>query len=562
MRIIEEIISRGKLEERVEEVDFNLLRKKRITDPRFRELTDKKLKDLPKKCRFSFDERDWKNFQNHSLYDLAMYYSSLPGKFKIFLSEKDGEILGWATARRSGAVLYGLKFGSFYPDDRKKNIELLSQLSNFLKEKINNYSQVNWVADVNNTFTKHYLVLAKEYGGDIYWDEEEPSIVRFSISSVPFTPLDTSHLISQEDLQKLNTIEDLKNYIKSKGVKPMKYMEKNWKYTIPKDIAEEYAKAFNASDIEGIKEAMKKVVGFIKDKFGDDFYEDDFLEDLDWADIETEDDINYYIGEMYDILDGYNVWLEPPSFYESKMKEATWTVEIYNPRTGETIEKKPGFGSDYAACEYGDHTLEDLEEQGIEADYDTFQESKLTESVNKKLYAKKFGEMLKAVGFESNGADEEVSYDDTGFDFESQVAHLHVSFDPDTKEWTVFWTDFEGDDEEILADQHGYGFNNLMDYLFSLETAAFMNADVKASDFYIEGEHIADPCKTIKAALEEWKDPESAPSNPRIVDFVKKAAVACKLEDRDMLKKLVYDYADIADATPIHDELIEYLKRG
>ena len=159
--------------------------------------------------------------------------------------------------------------------------------------------------------------------------------------------------------------------------------EKNWKYTVPEDIAKEYALLVNQDNpnYEEIREVLKKIIGFVKDSFGeDDFYEDGLLEDLEYADFETEEDVNYYINEMYDVLDNYNVWMEPASaFEESKMKESTWTVEIYNSRTGKTIEKKSGFGSDYAACEYGDHTLEDLEEQGIEADYDTFQESKIKE---------------------------------------------------------------------------------------------------------------------------------------------------------------------------------------
>ena len=306
--------------------------------------------------------------------------------------------------------------------------------------------------------------------------------------------------------------------------------EKNWKYKVPISLAKKFAKAIHANDpdFEEIRGILKAIIEFVRDVVGeDDFYEDSLLEDIEFADLETEEDVDYYIDEMYDVLDGYDVWMEPASFLvddeedfkESRIRESTWTVEIYNPKTGKTIEKKSGFGSDYAACEYGDHTLEDLEEQGIEADYDTFEdvtkdhediindensdlhlatddrqagqwyESKMKESTSR--YKALFKRFLEGVGFEKTGpfAEKNTPYSDKGFKWESQTSKLICIFDPETKFWYIKWIDY--DEPEYNIRKNGKGFNNLIQFFFDLPGSTMASYSDEPAEYYFE-ESLAD----------------------------------------------------------------------
>lgn len=119
--------------------------------------------------------------------------------------------------------------------------------------------------------------------------------------------------------QTADSIPELKTW------KMRSLQERNWKYTVPEDLAKKFSKAIHADnpDFEDIRQILIDIVSFVREAVGeDDFYEDSLLEDLEFADLENEDDVDYYIGEMYDTLDGYNVWMTPASWFDDEDDEA------------------------------------------------------------------------------------------------------------------------------------------------------------------------------------------------------------------------------------------------
>lgn len=96
--------------------------------------------------------------------------------------------------------------------------------------------------------------------------------------------------------------------------------EKNWNYTIPSNLTKKFALAVeknNDADYEEVMLVLKDIVEYVKEVVGEDeFYEDSLLEDLEYATPTDEDDVNYYINEMYDVLDSYGFWMEPAIMYQ------------------------------------------------------------------------------------------------------------------------------------------------------------------------------------------------------------------------------------------------------
>lgn len=102
--------------------------------------------------------------------------------------------------------------------------------------------------------------------------------------------------------------------------------EKRWKYKVPESLAKKFALAIDKDnpDYDEIRNILRGIIEFVRDSVGEDnFYEEGLLEDLEYADLENEDDVNYYIDEMYDTLDGYDVWMTPALHYqENNLKES------------------------------------------------------------------------------------------------------------------------------------------------------------------------------------------------------------------------------------------------
>lgn len=127
-----------------------------------------------------------------------------------------------------------------------------------------------------------------------------------------------------------------------------KLEEKNWKYTVPQQLSQEFHRLINAdyADYNAIRDVLKKIAEFIKSKVDeDDWYYDDLLDDLEYAEFETDEDADYYIGEVYDLLDSYSIWMEP--FTESRMKESSglWgDIKSTDPRYQQVFDKAKELG--------------------------------------------------------------------------------------------------------------------------------------------------------------------------------------------------------------------------
>lgn len=107
--------------------------------------------------------------------------------------------------------------------------------------------------------------------------------------------------------------------------------EKTWKYKIPENLAKEFALAIDKyePDYEELRNILKEIIEFVKDSVGEDnFYEDNLIEDLENVEFEDEEEADFYINEMYDVLDGYDVWMEPAiNFQENRTTRSRRFVE-------------------------------------------------------------------------------------------------------------------------------------------------------------------------------------------------------------------------------------------
>ena len=68
--------------------------------------------------------------------------------------------------------------------------------------------------------------------------------------------------------------------------------------------------------------------------------------------------------------------------------------------------------------------------------------------------------------------------------------------------------------------------------------------------------------KYCAECLDDWGEPGQGPSDSRFVTFARKVLIACSLKDKDMLKKLAYDYADQRLVNPVYEELMNFLRDG
>lgn len=68
--------------------------------------------------------------------------------------------------------------------------------------------------------------------------------------------------------------------------------------------------------------------------------------------------------------------------------------------------------------------------------------------------------------------------------------------------------------------------------------------------------------KYCAECLDDWSEPGQGPSDSRFVTLARKVLTACSLKDKDMLKKLAYDYVDQRLVNPVYEELMNFLRDG
>lgn len=124
-----------------------------------------------------------------------------------------------------------------------------------------------------------------------------------------------------KDLKKLNDTLDAKlAELESPVNESIKLNEKNWKFTLPRDLRD----AIEDEDYERIFDVLKNDVQMLFDKgiMDEDDYED-FIDnidneydnylnyedyDMDWSDVE--DNVNYLLDDFYDFCDATSVFIE------------------------------------------------------------------------------------------------------------------------------------------------------------------------------------------------------------------------------------------------------------
>lgn len=96
----------------------------------------------------------------------------------------------------------------------------------------------------------------------------------------------------------------------------IKLLEAMWRHQIPQGIADELTKAIAGGNFEEIKVAAARVLEMSKGFF--DAEEDDYVIDeideliqsfQDLDETSGEEDFDFMLGELYDFMDGYSIFL-------------------------------------------------------------------------------------------------------------------------------------------------------------------------------------------------------------------------------------------------------------
>lgn len=97
--------------------------------------------------------------------------------------------------------------------------------------------------------------------------------------------------------------------------------ERHWKFTIPGNYRNAIFDAADEEDFDGVRFALMDICQYVVDhieeseEFDEESIEDikdeysDLLEELDYQDFEDEDECNYWLNELYDLMDNTDIFL-------------------------------------------------------------------------------------------------------------------------------------------------------------------------------------------------------------------------------------------------------------
>lgn len=120
--------------------------------------------------------------------------------------------------------------------------------------------------------------------------------------------------------------------------------EKRWRYRISDKVASDFRNAVDNEDYEEVKENIKRVYREINGFYPEEFDEDELEQkeiDVDSLD-DDEDEIDFEISDMYDLLDNLNIWMPINELDESLLKEDSgegWSEELAEATVLNDIEK-------------------------------------------------------------------------------------------------------------------------------------------------------------------------------------------------------------------------------
>ena len=143
--------------------------------------------------------------------------------------------------------------------------------------------------------------------------------------------------------------------------------EKHWKFTIPGTFRNAIFDAGDEEDYEGVRQALVSICEYVVDnikesEFDVDEQEEiaeefaDFIEELGYMDFEDEDEANYYLNDLYDLLDNTDIFLglreSLKEAVEDEDPEETYRLAIIDwlydhDQARKDIEARIGVGIEY-----------------------------------------------------------------------------------------------------------------------------------------------------------------------------------------------------------------------
>ena len=121
-----------------------------------------------------------------------------------------------------------------------------------------------------------------------------------------------------------------------------KLNEKHWVLTIPASFRNDLNAAGEDEDVEAAKDVMLGICNYVvqnADKFDDpEYIRDeyrDMAEDIEFADIEDLDEVDWYLDELYDLMDNTSVFLGLGESLKNPGKLLKETYSIVDPITGD-----------------------------------------------------------------------------------------------------------------------------------------------------------------------------------------------------------------------------------
>jgi len=134
---------------------------------------------------------------------------------------------------------------------------------------------------------------------------------------------DKKYKISDKLLKEEFALKKLKSRSKTKFLESIdrSLKERHWKFTVPGNYRNAIFEAGDEEDFEGVKYALMDICQYVIDHIeeSEDFEQEevemiiddysDLLEELEYQDFEDEDECNYWLNELYDLMDNTDIFL-------------------------------------------------------------------------------------------------------------------------------------------------------------------------------------------------------------------------------------------------------------
>ena len=128
----------------------------------------------------------------------------------------------------------------------------------------------------------------------------------------------SKHILKEEkDLNK-SILESKKRF--SENIDRTSLLERDWEFTIPGNFRNDIFESGEEEDYEGVRNALINLCNYVIDHINESDFEpeeqediikefEDFIEEIKYVDIEDEDEANYYLNDLYDLLDATDIFL-------------------------------------------------------------------------------------------------------------------------------------------------------------------------------------------------------------------------------------------------------------